>query len=147
MAPAKGNVASSTEPDESASAMELLVVPKSMPTAFLADCLRCNQLPQYVGEDAAAAVVFGLLRRIDARDCIDCFHVSVELGLDVHWGLAARVDCCWNALHRKCFEAGQAEACVSLARWELERQHSHADQIRAVNTLETLCDDDLHAEE
>src|SRR5262249_22474152 len=105
---------------------------------------RRRQLAQHVVQDAAVLEVLALFRRIDAHP---------------HFELDRR------ARRRRCDDgddfrraavqpddlegllAGEPERLRVLAFLELQRQHAHADQVRAVDALEAFGDDSLRSEQ
>src|SRR5690606_35387872 len=95
--------------------------------------LLADQLAQHVLQDAAVAVVVGLTGGVDA-------HHSVELDPGVGADLGGRGDAALVQLGHAGdgvgLLAGQAEGVRGLPLGELQRQHAHADQVRAVDALE-----------
>src|SRR5258706_2905734 len=95
-----------------------------------------QQLPQHILQNAAVSVVERLLRRIDPDQRVELDCSFLALGSNLH-----RAPCS-EAFHHVAdtadlehFLARQPERLRVLAREELQRQNSHADQIRAVNAL------------
>src|SRR5690606_25650381 len=105
---------------------------------------RSRELTQDVMQDAPVLEVLALLGRVDA---------NTRLELDRRTGLGRGDD--GDHLGRTAVEtddlvallARQAERLRVLAFLEHERQHAHADEIRAMDTLEALGDHRLHAEQ
>jgi hypothetical protein len=91
-------------------------------------------------------VVVDLVRRIDAQLGVEGDDLAV---------VALRRDdelLAWRQIARDAREveglaAGEAERLGALAGHELERQHAHAHQVRAMDALEALGDDRAHAEQ
>src|SRR6185436_3647779 len=105
---------------------------------------RRRQLAQHVVQDAAMLEVLALLRSVDA-------HAHFELDRRARRGRCNDGDDFRRAavqpddLER--LLAGQAERLRVLAFLELQRQHAHADQVRAVDALEAFGNYGLHAEQ
>src|SRR5690606_4858370 len=95
-------------------------------------------------EDAAVNVVLLFLRCVDADPRLESLLLSVAL----RRGYADPLD----AVRAETFDveglaAVEPEARGRVAFEELQRQHAHADQVRAVNALVALRDDGLDAEQ
>ena len=99
-----------------------------------------RDLPEHVLQDAAVAVVVGLARGVDADDGVELDDRAVA-----PWSpspctvrgvraLAERRDT--RDVER--LGAVQAERVGALAVGELQRQHTHPDEVGAVNALERL---------
>src|SRR4051794_6461231 len=98
-----------------------------------------HQLPQHELQDAAVLVVLALLEGVDA-------HRRRELGvasLHRHLGRVAAVE----SGDRDLLLAREAERLRGLALGELQRQHAHAHEVRAVDALEGLRDHGPHAQQ
>src|SRR5581483_9452494 len=96
-----------------------------------------------VGEDSAAAVVFGLDGCVDARASLE----GLAIGMDFHARFAAGVDRGGDAFDSERLVAGEAERFAILSVDELEWKNAHADEVRAMDALETFGDDGADAEE
>src|ERR1700676_262969 len=94
-------------------------------------------------QNSAMLVVVAFLRRIDAQ-------ARLELGLPAVVGRGDDLDHLGRSLVQthdfEALPARQPETLHALSVLVLQRQHTHADQIRAVNALEALGDDRLYAE-
>src|SRR5690606_14240284 len=103
-----------------------------------------GELAEHVVQDAAVHVVLLLLRRVDP-------HARVErrlLAVRLRRGDADPVD----AVAAEPFDiedlgAVESEALRVLAVEELQRQHAHSDQIRAVDALEAFGEHGTHTEQ
>src|SRR6185503_10421994 len=108
-----------------------------------------DQPPQHVLQDAAVAVVLGLVGRVDAYARVELDRLAVVApGAHAHGasGLeGAAVEL--GDLDVERLVAGEAERLRALALRELERQDAHADQVGAVDALEALRERGAHAEQ
>src|SRR5207253_7969946 len=105
-----------------------------------------DELTQYVGEDAAVPEGDELLRRVDAGDRVELdLRIALAKGADVD--VTARFQALRDAGDLVALAAGEAERGGAGAGLELERQHTHVDEIAAVDPLEALGDHRGHAEE
>src|SRR5579863_6343287 len=103
-----------------------------------------GELPQYVLQNPAMLVVLEFLGSVDAQAHVELGGLPA-VGRGHHFHGFRRA-----AVQPRDFEgllAGEPEALSVLTFLELQRQHAHADQIGAVNALETLGDHRLYAQE
>src|SRR5690606_6119998 len=109
--------------------------------------LRRQQLPEPVLEDAAVAVVLGLLGRVDAHERAELGRAAVLLpGPHRHAArLALGPERRLDTLDLVELAAREPQRLRALARLELERQHPHAHQVGAVDPLEALRQHRAHA--
>src|SRR5262245_27224341 len=127
---------SGSSPDLSAASQIL------RPSRGQAWWLSLHQPPQHVLQDAAVAVVLGLVGRVDADLGVELDRLAVGApgaDLDGAAGLE-RFAVELGDLDVEGLVAGEAEALRALALRELERQDAHADQVRAVDAREALRD-------
>src|SRR5436190_15648183 len=117
----------------------------SLDTRFPSGCF-ARDLAQDVRQDAAVPVVLDLDRRVDSQQNRHPLFRSI-LALDDEHDVLLRFDLCVEAEDVELFVALQPEGLRALVALELQRQHTHADQIRAMNALETPRDDGLYAEQ
>src|SRR5688572_23291598 len=108
-------------------------------------CLRRGcQLAQHVVQDAAMLEVLALFRRVDA-------HADFELDRRARGRSCDDSDDFRRAAVQpddlECLLAAQAQRLRVLAFLELQRQHTHADQVRAMDALEALGDHGFYAEQ
>src|SRR5919107_4751926 len=95
-------------------------------------------------QDAAVPVVVRLAGRVDADVGVE---LDVRVGAHRHRAGDVAVVERGDAGDGERLRAGQAERLgVGLGR-ELQRQHTHADQVRAVDALERLGDDRPHTQQ
>src|SRR5262249_29980874 len=104
---------------------------------------RTGELTQHVRQDAAVPVVLALLRRQQQHLDLEALLAGGAPGDDLDFACRAVVETGGGAY----FVAAQAERLRVLAGAELQRQHAHADEVRAVDTLEAFGDDRLDAEQ
>src|SRR5690606_20323724 len=106
-----------------------------------------TQLPEHVLEDAAVAVVLGLLGRVDAHERAELGRAAVLLpGPHRHAArLALGPERRLDTLDLVELTAREPQRLRALARLELERQHPHAHQVGAVDPLEALRQHRAHA--
>src|SRR6266700_6014925 len=100
---------------------------------------------QHEWQDAAVLVVVDLDRRVDAQQQRDFLHAAV-LPPDHQRRVLLRPDLALDAADVDGFVAFDAERSDRVAALELEGQHAHADEVRAVDALEALHDHCAHAE-
>src|SRR5699024_8722023 len=107
-----------------------------------------GERPQHVLQDAAVAEVLRLTGGVDTDDRVELHGGAVLLGGGDRDRLRDRsVVQRGDAGEREGLRAVQAQRLGVLALGELQGQHAHADEVRAVDALEALGDDDLDAEE
>src|ERR1700693_484060 len=118
--------------------------------------LRRQQLPQHILQNAAVGVVERLLWRIDAHQRVELDRlvlppstaVSARSGAHFYLAPGGEVfDTIADSGDLEDFFARQLERFGVLSREKLQRQNSHANQIRAMNALITLSDDRETAEQ
>src|SRR3546814_2425072 len=95
-----------------------------------------GEFPQHIVQDAAVHIIFDLVRRIDAAERVEAEGRAVGAG-DVHVDRLARRQV-RDARDGELVVDGQAQRLARLAIDELQRQHAHADEVRAVATPEAL---------
>src|SRR5688572_7466249 len=93
-----------------------------------------GQLPQHVRQDAAVLVVVQLFRGVDAG--ADRETLLRARRLRDHGQLRARRRRVVESFDGVLLESGEAKGLARLTVDELEREYSHPNQVRAVNTLE-----------
>ena len=106
-----------------------------------------QQLPEHKRQDPSVPVVVHLDGRIDAQ-----LHRLIDdgavLARDVQSDILLRLDLIAEAKHVVDFRAVELRASVRADAFrELQRQHAHAHEVGAVDALEALRDDGLHAEQ
>src|SRR5438067_1449850 len=107
---------------------------------------RSEEAAQHELKNAAVLIVVDLVGRIDSADDFETLRLAVDArGFDVE--LFARREAVLHARDVDRLEAGEAERLRVLACHELEREHAHADEVRAMDALEALRDHRAHAEE
>lgn len=107
--------------------------------------LRLRQIPQHCVEDAAVAVVLNLDGGVDAAggDEVDSLAVGLDGGhFDSLTWLEVVVESDLEG-----FGAVEFQEVAGFPFAVLQRENSHADEIRAVDTLERGCDDGADAEQ
>src|SRR5687768_7410843 len=110
-----------------------------------ASWLSACEAAQDCRQDAALAVVVELDRAVDARDDLDQPLAAVVT--DTQRDRLARRQTTCQAEDVVFLAPGQAERRRVLARLVLQRQHAHADQVRAMNALIALGEYGAHAEQ
>src|SRR5690349_10128128 len=116
------------------------------PVAMVSSLCRVREVAQDVVQDAAVLEVLDLLGGIDAAgqgDLLAGAVAAMDGHRDVHAGLEAALD----AAHVEALVAGEVQRLAGHAVLELQRQHAHADQVRAMDALEGLAYHRLHAEQ
>src|SRR5579859_3083638 len=103
-----------------------------------------HHLPQHVLQDAAVAEVFELVERVDPAEQLDLVDLAVG-AMDAASELAARLQALRHAEDVVALGAIELEALPRHTLFELQRQHTHAHQVRAVDALEALDDHRLDA--
>ncbi len=104
-----------------------------------------EHLAKDVLQNSAVLVVGDFKRRIDSRRCAEVDRQSLRAARG-DFDLAARNECVGQALDVENFQARQSERFQIFARQKFERQHAHADQIAAMNALETFGEHGADAE-
>src|SRR5437588_7223452 len=106
--------------------------------------LGSEELAQDELKDPAVAEVLGLARRIDP----DPGREACGSGLDAHFfGAVPGVEGCGETGDVELLLAGQAERLHALPRGQLQREHTHSDEVGAMNALEALGDDGAYAQQ
>src|SRR5713101_6600103 len=107
---------------------------------------RRHQLPQHVLQDAAVLEVVELVQRIDAANHWNALEAAVG-GDDLGDHALARLDLAVQPADGHLLVATQPERLPGRALLEAQRQHAHADEVRAMDAFERLGDDGPHAEQ
>src|SRR5437762_7321845 len=97
-------------------------------------------------QQAAVAEILNFSLRVQAREQVQALALAVAAG-DRALELASRRHAAANAGDVDHLIALESERLARYAGGELERQHAHADEIRAVDALEAFGDHRTHAEE
>src|SRR6185437_455084 len=105
-----------------------------------------RELAQHVVKDAPVAVVVELIERIDATQQRYALHRTIRRN-DLGGKLLPRLETALQSADRDRLIAVQAERRPGGALRKGERQHAHADQVGAMDTLEALADHRPHAEQ
>src|SRR4051794_35348872 len=95
-----------------------------------------QELAQHEQQDAPVSVVEPLIRGINSYTCLELFVICLDL---------ERAGAVLERVEVERLFAGQAEGLRVLAVRKLQRQYAHADQVRAVDALVALGDDELDA--
>src|SRR5471032_964872 len=110
------------------------------------DRLLGQQLAQHEWQNTAVLVVINFDRRIDTQQ-----HFDVNAGavgaVDHQGSQLLWLDFAFEAFQVEGFIAGDAQGLHAVVADELQWQHAHADQVRAVNTLERAGDHGFHAQQ
>src|SRR5690606_11946786 len=104
-----------------------------------------RELPQHIVEDAAVHIIFDLVRCIDAAERVEREGRAVGARNIDGYGLA-RLEV-RDAGDREDIVARQTQRLARLAVLELQREHPHADEVRAMDALKALDDHRADAEE
>src|SRR5207248_6537884 len=110
---------------------------------------RNQQLPEYVLQNPAVLVIQDFLGRIDPNSGLKDFLSAIWVGGLYCYGLAdgeLRIKTLFEAKSGVRLIAGQAEGFSILSRLKLQRQNSHADQVRAMNALVAFGNNGAHAQ-
>src|SRR6478752_6452095 len=107
-------------------------------------CLAGNQLPQHKLQNTAIGVVLRFLRCIDSHQRIKLFLICEHFKLPAGSELPNQI---FYAQNFEEFFTSQAQRLRTLARQKLQRQNSHADQVRTMNAFVALCNYRAHAEQ
>src|SRR5579863_9227244 len=103
-----------------------------------------RELAQHERQDAAVAEIFALLGRVDTHAHFEADRAAAGRRGDDDG--AAGVDAV-EAGDLVALAASQAERLAVATVDELQRQHAHADQVGAMDTLEALGDHGAHAQQ
>src|SRR6266508_1847098 len=98
-----------------------------------------ENLAQHERQDAAVLVVVHLDRRVDAQQHLDLLLRSV-LAADDERRFLLRPDARFDAGNDDDLVPLDSERLHRIVAGELEREHAHADEVRAVDALEALHD-------
>src|SRR5262249_44958256 len=104
-----------------------------------------NQLPQHVLQNPAVLVVVNLVWRVVVRKRLKFFllaGVIPNADVDKHAGL----DAGGGAFDIVGFKPVETQTCGTFTGPELQWQHSHPDEIAAMNAFETFRQGSLHTE-
>src|SRR6266566_5826559 len=105
-----------------------------------------EKIAQHERQDAAVLVVVHFDRGVDAQEQRDFIHAAVGPP-DHQRRVLLRPDLALDAADVDGLVALDAERSDRVAALELERQHAHADEVRAVDALEALHDHRAHPQE
>ncbi|MDX6694663.1 MAG: hypothetical protein QOF02_2266 [Blastocatellia bacterium] len=122
----------------------LLIANSSL--AACCSSLLLEQLAQNEGENAAVLVVVQFYRRVNAQGDGNFFGRAALASNDER-DVLSRPDAVFKAGDVERLRAIESERLRARPFLELTRQDAHADQIAAMNALEALRDDGLHAEQ
>src|SRR5579863_1181509 len=89
--------------------------------------------------------VFDVLRSVDARENFEFLGLAAILG--PYLEDLARLQTGAKSADRIDLAAVEPEACAALPLHELQREHAHADQVAAMNSLEALGDNRTHSKQ
>src|SRR2546427_3023290 len=105
-----------------------------------------EQFAQHERQDAAVLVVVHLDRRVDAHEQRNFLHAAVG-SPDHQRRVLLRPDLALDAANVYGLVAFDAERRDRVAAFELEGEHTHADEVRAMDALEALHDHRAHPQE
>src|SRR6185503_11526858 len=100
---------------------------------------RGGEIPQHIGQDAAVAEIVELIDGIDAAENLGLPAGAIGRG-DFEVEDLARPETFSNSVNSDELRTAQPEGLPAVLAHELQRQHTHADQIRAMYALEGLRD-------
>ena len=109
-----------------------------------------QQLPQHILQNPAVGVVERFLRRVDADQRVELDRVSCAVSAARTFTCASGgefFDYVADAGDLEDFFAGQLERFGGLSGAKLQRQNSHADQVRAVNAFVAFGDDGANSQQ
>src|SRR6516162_2865319 len=104
-----------------------------------------QQLPQYVFQDPAVTVVIHFRRRIDTANHFELGHLAV-IGSRLNGQFLSQLEPRTDTQNIEGLKAGKIVRFEIFSRLENHRHDSHADQIAAMNTFETLGNGGLDTE-
>src|SRR5690349_16574322 len=110
---------------------------------------RTKELAQNVLQDAAVRVVLGFLRCVDAHQrfkCNDGILAATRFDFDLPPGCEL-LDQLMNPADLEDLLAGQLQCFGVFPGEELQRQNSHADEVRTVYAFVAFCDDRANTEQ
>src|SRR5271166_3217103 len=99
-----------------------------------------RQLPQHIRENPAVAEIFELVERVDPAGQRHARRLAVGIA-DLGVQRLARLQVFAEAVDRHGLVALEAQRLPARPLLEHERQDAHADEVRAMDALETLRDD------
>src|SRR6266581_4085540 len=105
-----------------------------------------EKIAQHERQDAAVLVVVHLDRRVDAQQQRDFLRAAVG-SPDHERRVLLRPDLALDAANVQGLVAFDPERRDRVAAFELEGEHTHADEVRAMDALEALHDHRAHAEQ
>src|SRR6185369_17449025 len=105
-----------------------------------------KQLPQHVRQNPTVLVVINLDRRIDPERDRNLFTLATRT-MNHKRHILPRLDARLNPEQIKRLRAVEFQRSRTHIFSELARQHTHSDEVAAMNTLEALRNHGLHAEE
>src|SRR5262249_36479925 len=103
-------------------------------------------MPQHVMQYAAVLEIIELVECIDAANERDALEAPIGADDFSEHALAA-LDLAVKPADCRLFVAPETERLPGCAFLEAQRQHTHADQIRAMDAFKRLGDDRAHAEQ
>src|SRR3954447_12394605 len=109
-----------------------------------------SQVAQYAVQYAAVPVVGDFVRGVEAHPSLEFDGIAAvtrRLHLDAPGTFGIRGHGLVEALDVEDLLAGEPERLGTLAVWELERQHAHADQVGPMDALVALRQHRAHAQE
>src|SRR5947208_9771523 len=96
-----------------------------------------HHLSQYVVQNPAVSEVLELVERVDAAEQLDLLHLAGG-SMDATDEVAPRLEALRHAENVVALGAVELETLARGAVLELQREHTHAHEVRAVNALEAL---------
>src|SRR4029077_8264495 len=97
----------------------------------------CPKPAQHIGQDSAMAEILDLVERIDPANGVEALVAAIgplEGDADIHAGRYPAGE----TTDREHLFAGERQGLAIHALLELKRQHTHADEVGAVDTLEAF---------
>src|SRR6185437_14117056 len=122
---------------DSEGVIQFILSTSTQPSSDLSNRKLLKHLAQNVLKDSAVLVVSDLERRIDAGNGGKLFFLALSVAR-AHFDLFFRLEILAQALEIENFEAAKPERLEIFTRREFQWQHSHADQIAAMDALETF---------
>src|SRR5262245_49535177 len=105
-----------------------------------------KQLPQHVRQNPAVLVIIHLDRRIAPKPDLDLLTFAVR-AMNHKRHILARLDARLDPEQIKRLSAIELQRSRAHIVFELARQHTHSDEIAAMNALEALRNHSLHTEQ
>src|ERR1041385_3151876 len=90
-----------------------------------------NQLPQHILQNPAVLVIVDLVGSVDTCDGLELLFLAgliSNANVDEH----PRFDAGRNTLDIESFKSSEVQSCRTFAIFELQRKHSHSDEIAAM---------------